>query len=124
MSCAIWFSLRRKGMSWRTKAFREGSSLAGLQNSSIAHANNAMCALANLWCVGDEYQRLAHLAIEVLEQIHNFCCGLAIEIAGWLIGPDDRGIVGQRACDGDALALAAGEFRWSMAGAVGQPDAL
>ena len=50
--------------------------------------------------------------------------GLLIEIAGRLVGEDQRRVVDQRAGDGDALALAAGELVRTMLRALVQADAL
>ena len=41
---------------------------------------------------------------------------------GRLVRQQDRGIVDQRAGDGDALTLAAGKLRRDMAGAIGETD--
>ncbi len=59
--------------------------------------------------VGDENDGVA-LLIKAFEKRHDFFAGLGIEVAGWLVGQDDRRIVDQRAGDRDALALSAGEF--------------
>ena len=48
--------------------------------------------------------------IEAFEKRHDFFAGFGIEVAGRLVGENDRGIVDQCAGDGDPLALAAGEF--------------
>ena len=59
--------------------------------------------------VGDENDGVASL-IKAFEQRHDLFAGLGIEVAGWLVGQDDRRIVDQRAGDCDPLALPAGEF--------------
>src|SRR5690606_26410380 len=50
--------------------------------------------------------------------------GHRIEIAGWLVGQQNRRVVGQRARDGDALLLAAGELRGIVVGALRQAHLL
>ena len=47
---------------------------------------------------------------------------LAVEIAGRLVGPHDRGIVHERAGDRHPLALAARQLVGFVRGAVGEPD--
>ena len=40
--------------------------------------------------------------------------GLDVQVARWLVGQQDLGMIGQRARDRDALLLAAGELAWQM----------
>ena len=47
--------------------------------------------------------------------------GGRVELAGRLVGEEHGGPVGERASDGDALHLTAGELRGAVPGAVGQP---
>ena len=56
------------------------------------------------------------------EQIDDLPAGGAVEIAGRLVGEQDRRIVGERARDRDALLLAARELRRIVMPAVRQPD--
>src|ERR1044071_10042617 len=64
------------------------------------------------------------LTDKVLEDADDLVAGLLIEIAGRLVGEDERRVVDQRTGDGDALALAAGELVRAVLGAVDQADAL
>ena len=48
--------------------------------------------------------------------------GARVEVAGGLVGEDDPGPRGERAGDGDALLLAAGELRRAVAEPVAEPD--
>ena len=48
--------------------------------------------------------------------------GFGIERAGRLVGPDDGGIVHERAGDGDALALTAGKLRGLVPGPIRETD--
>ena len=59
--------------------------------------------------VGDENDSVA-LLIEAFEQRHDLFTGFGIEVAGWLVGQDDRRIVDQCAGNCDPLALSAREF--------------
>ena len=45
--------------------------------------------------------------VQPLEQGHNFNTGCGIEIAGWFIGQQNRGVIHQRAGNRNALALTA-----------------
>ncbi len=64
------------------------------------------------------------LARDLREQIHHLDARLGIEGARGLIGENDLGIIHQRACDGDALHLAARELRWLLVHMRAQAHAL
>ena len=55
---------------------------------------------------------------------HDLLCVLGVEVAGRLVGPDDRGVVDERSCDRDALALAARQLVGHVPRPVGKPDEL
>src|SRR5579859_2567393 len=76
-------------------------------NAAVAHSDDAVSALSYFQGMSHENKRLAELAIEAAQQFHDIVSGLAIEVAGWLVGPYDGGFVGQCSRDGYALALAA-----------------
>ena len=61
--------------------------------------------------------------VDLAKQIHDLERQIRIEVAGRLVGEDDRRIVDQRAGDGDALLLAAGELQRDRrsSGAAGRP---
>ena len=61
---------------------------------------------------------------EALEQAEDRLGGLGVEVAGGLVGGEDRRVVGERAGDGDALLLAAGERRGQLVRLVGHLDLL
>ena len=69
--------------------------------------------------VGDDDQAIAALGVELEQQVDNLVAGRRVEIAGRLVGEEERGAIAQGAGDGDALLFAAGEFR----GPVMQPRA-
>ena len=62
------------------------------------------------------------LVLQALEQPHYLLAGLAVEVAGRFVGEDDGRTRRQRAGDGDALALTAGEFVRPVVGAVGETN--
>ena len=72
--------------------------------------------------VGDEDERRLAAALQAEQQVDHLLAGLAVEIAGRLVGQDDLRAGAQGPGDGDALLLAAGELRREMIGAVRQPD--
>ena len=71
--------------------------------------------------VGDDQQRLPRRA-QAVEQAEHVQGRGAVEVAGRLVGEHDERLVAERARDRDPLALAAGERRRQMPGAVAEPD--
>ena len=62
------------------------------------------------------------VGVEVAEEIEDFAAGLRIEVARRFVGEEERRFVHERAGDGDALALAAGEFVGLVVHAVAEAD--
>ena len=90
-------------------------------DQAVAHVDDAVAARADAGIVGDDDEGLALLRVELLHEAHDLVGGLRVERAGRLVGPDDRRVVDERAGDGDALALAAGELRRAVVRPVGRP---
>ena len=70
----------------------------------------------------DDDRRAA--GVDLAEQVHDLERELGIEVAGRLVGQDDRRIVDERAGDGDALLLAARELHRVRVHPVLQADPL
>ena len=64
------------------------------------------------------------VAVQLLEQPHDLLAGGAVEVAGGLVGQQDRRAHHQRARDGHALALAARELVGLVVDAAAQVDQL
>ena len=79
-------------------------------------------AVADLGVVGDEDERLAVLAVEPAEEGEDLGRALRVEVAGRLVGEDERRPVHQRSGDRHPLLLAAGELGRAMVASAGQPD--
>src|SRR5207253_2189434 len=58
----------------------------------------------------------------ILVRHHNDGVAAGVEVAGWFVGEEERGLVDERACNGHALALAAGELVWLVVHAVAETD--
>ena len=67
-------------------------------------------ASRRLGIVRDHDDRLAELAVEPVEQVEDLLRRRAVEVAGRLVGDDDRRVGDQRPRDRDALLLPAGEL--------------
>ena len=70
---------------------------------------------------GDDHGR-AVLRGEIREQVDDLPARRRVEVAGRLVGEHDARLDRQRACDRDALLLAARQVRGQMVRALGQPD--
>ena len=79
---------------WRLKLERtqaRGTSCGHLGGElSVDHVQPARGALGGVRIVGDHDDGLAVLAVERLQQVEDAVAGLAIEIAGRLVGEDER----------------------------------
>ena len=73
--------------------------------------------------VGRDQGRAALAADQVQEFGEDGVRGILVEIAGRLVGEDQRRLVSQRAGDRDALLLAARQFRRAMIEPVARPSA-
>jgi hypothetical protein len=67
-------------------------------------------ALAKVTIVSDGDDGFAQLAGQVMQDLPDVGRGVAIQIAGRLVGQDDQRVIGQRPDNRDPLALAAGEL--------------
>ena len=72
--------------------------------------------------VGDQHQGGTDLGDAGEEEIGDVGAGRLVEIAGRLVGDDDRGAMHQGAGDGDALLFATGELRGVVIEPVGEAD--
>ena len=88
---------------------------------SVADVDDAVRVRRDVGFVRDEDDRVAGL-VQLGEQPHDFDAGLRVEVAGRLVGEQDRRVVDERARDGDALALAARELVRPVVIAVAQLD--
>src|SRR5262245_54393539 len=73
--------------------------------------------------VSDKDDRRSRLSIESLEQGDNFRPSVAVEISCGLVGEQDHRTIYERACDRDALLLAAGKLRRKVIESICQSDA-
>ncbi len=65
-------------------------------------------AINQIFVVGSDYYRCSH-AVELFEQIKETYCNHVVDVSGGLIGEQQAGTGNNRACNCDALLLAAGE---------------
>lgn len=65
----------------------------------------------------------AQSGLQFAEEREDLVAVPAVEVAGRLVGEEDRGPVDESAGDGSALLLAAGEFAGTVTAALGETDA-
>jgi len=78
-------------------------------DDAVADGDDAVSVLGDVWLMGDEDDGVS-LGVEVVEEGHDLVAGLGIQVAGGFVGEDDGGPIDEGSGDGDALALATGEF--------------
>src|SRR3990172_620654 len=91
----------------------------GVGDLAVGHHHRAPDAPGELAVVRDHQDRLA-LGDQIVEERENRLGRLGIQIAGRFVGQNDRRVVGQRAGDGNALLLTAGNRRRQLVGVLGQ----
>src|SRR4051812_20196885 len=79
-------------------------------DASVAELDDARAVLGDVHFVRDEHDGDAALDIQFLEDVHDLDRRAGIEVARRFVGEQDRRLVDERARDGDALLLTAGEL--------------
>ena len=92
-------------------------------DAAVAERDGAGQGAGELRVVGDDGDRRA-VAVQVTQQVDDRGSRGGVEVAGGLVGQQEGRGTDDRAGDGDALLLAAGELARPVVGAVCQPDAL
>ncbi len=84
----------------------------------VAEAHHALGLRGDVGLVGDQHDG-APFGVEVGEDREHVLGRVGVEVAGRLVGEDQRGVGDDRAGDRDALLLAAGELGGEVVQAVG-----
>src|SRR5262245_59255565 len=104
-SLATWRPAR-----WRCSCGHRGACGGGLDAARAqAHDAVAACRKAGIMC--DQHQGGLALDVALEHQLDDLGAGRLVEIAGRLVGDEDRRIRHQRTCECDALLLATGALR-------------
>ena len=83
----------------------------------------ALCLPGHIVVVGDKQNGVA-LPVQLVKHLHDFSAGFGVQIAGGLVGQNQRGPGHQRPGDGGTLLLTAGHLRGHVLAAVAEPHAL
>ena len=90
---------------------------------AVAHAHEPRGRGADGIVVGHHHERET-VVVEAAQELHDLARRLGVERAGWLVGPHDPRLRGERARDRRALLLTARQLRGSVLSPVAQPDPL
>src|SRR5690606_27316638 len=90
---------------------------------AIANFNDALRAGSDLPVMRDDDDG-ASFAVELLKNAEDFFSAMTVKRAGWFVGKDDVRIVDQRAGDGNALLLSAGQLARAMMRALAHAEPL
>ena len=96
-------------------AFDAGDAAVGQADDAVGHRGDRRV-------VGDDDGRRAELAVDALDRLEHDDAGRDVERAGRLVAQQHVGPLGDRARDGDALLLAAGELRREVVEPVVEAD--
>ena len=88
---------------------------------AVDDLHDALAALGDARVVGDDHDRLA-ARVHLVEDLQDLEARLGVEVAGRLVGQDQRRAVHDRARDGGALALAARQLGRPVLRALGEAD--
>src|ERR671937_2284476 len=95
-----------------------------LDDQAVVQEENAIRDCGRAWIVRDHYGRLLIRVDRLAHELEDLAARRRVEVAGRLVGEDDRRTADERASNRDALLLAAGELRRPVRTAVGQADAV
>ena len=93
-------------------------SVCAADDAAVAKRDRHVGDRGDLGIVGDEDERRPARAVDLEQQVDDVAAGRAVEVAGRLVGQQDRRVVGERARDRDALLLAARELRRIVMAAI------
>src|SRR3972149_8819069 len=85
-----------------------------IRQSPILHSHDAVGEGRYFFVMRDNQQGRTRLDPQTLKERQYLVAGRAVQIAGWLVGQNQAGIVHQRAGDGDPLLFAARQTRGAM----------
>ncbi len=100
-----------------------GGGMEDAEDAAVFHFGHAVGVAVGAVVVRHDDHGAARVAGGVAQQIHHLVAGGGIERGGGLIADDERRRMDERAGDGDALLLSAGEPGGALLGFFGEADA-
>ena len=123
MTPSIVRAARSRLVRSRDSASRSSSREAHADDLPVAQVDLPVGGRGDLGVVGDEDDRPAG-GVELVEEAHDVRAGVAVEVAGRLVGQDERRLRDERPGDRDPLLLAAGQLGRLVVEPVAQPEPL
>src|SRR5688572_12250590 len=122
------FSSSMKPFMWgpsglRRAALRQVDHVRLVDDTAVEELDLAVRIVGVARIVGHHADRRA-LAVQLAQEVHHRLAVPRVEVPGGLVGEQDRGLARERAGDGHALLLAAGELRRVVVHSVRHADAL
>src|SRR5512136_514532 len=77
---------------------------------SVAHSDDAVSVGADFGRVSDQHKGLSLLLVELAQNAHDLGGRVRVQVARWLVAPDNGRLVHQSPGYGHPLLLAAGQF--------------
>src|SRR5438094_6990969 len=93
-------------------------------DKTVAECDDARRVLGDVGLVRHERDADAALDVQLLKDAHHLDAGARVEVAGRLVGEQQRRVVHQRAGDGDALLLPTRELIRMVIDAIAEADGL
>ena len=81
-----------------------------MDDFAVLNADDAVRQLSDFLVVGDHHDGLAEFLARHPQKRQHVLTGAAVKVAGRLVGQQNRGLGCERACNCDALLLAAGQL--------------
>ena len=114
-----WRCCRREYPPQQAAAF-----LSRRQQHSLFQVPRHVRVRGRVRIVRNHHDRLLEVLVQPLQNLQHFCCGMAVEVTGRFVRQQQRRIADNRARDGDALFLSAGELLGQVMNPVFQADEL
>src|ERR1700761_3652072 len=93
-----------------------------VNDDAVAHVHDAIEVRDGFRIVRDHHDRLAQVFVQLTQHFENDVGIFRVEVTRWFVGKQDFWFIDDGARDGDALLLAAGEFRRSVMQAAIEPE--
>ncbi len=90
-------------------------------HTAVTQFHYAVGISGHFFIVGDDDESDALFLVQLLQQGHHLRAGRAVQIAGWFIGQDERGVVNEGAGDSHPLLFATRKFGGDVLQPMAQP---
>src|SRR5712692_10451264 len=121
----FFFLFLERGQGGQNLARREAVADSQIATQlAVAKLEGALGIRRDVQFMCDQHHRQPFLLVQALQDVHDLDGRAAVQVAGGLVGQQERRLVHQGARDGHALLLPPGELAREVMCAVGKPHAL